>query len=60
MLSTLRVIETMEGTYLLTVKLKFKNSFLLDMKADMVTLTFNLFRLNIVLNKWILSVDSLK
>lgn len=33
MLSTLRVIETMEGTFLLTVKLKFKNSFLLDMKA---------------------------
>lgn len=46
MLSTLRVIETMEGTFLLTVKLKFKNIFLLDMKADLVTLTFNLFRLN--------------
>lgn len=41
MSSTLRMIETMEGT----VELKFKNNFLLDMKASLVTLTFKLIRL---------------
>lgn len=45
MSSTLRMIKTMEGTFLATVEIKFKNSFLLDMKASLVTLTFNLIRL---------------
>lgn len=46
MLSIFRVIEIMEGIFFFIVKLKFKNSFFLDMKVDLVIFIFNFFRLN--------------